>query len=297
MPNQLSSNNLSFRAKSRNLANADVKASSPIRTSLFEREGSMWGCLKRPSLRHTDQYFPWTFKAICSRLGFPVPKCLLPGSFYKPIETVIDHVSMADLARSDDSELCHEMLTKYGFTQEQMKHAAEQFKLGRSKSGMTIYWMIDDLGRCLDGRIGDTWVSTLLKARYPAAAPYVNIEHCFFGLHQISFTDGKSIGLVESERSAVLLSEVYPELTWLAYMYACNLTIDNFEPLQKRKITIYPRVDTCMDDYMAALEFSDQVKRAYKNIDISVSTFLEDHATGVQKTRHIDLADYLFGNS
>ena len=28
---------------------AEVKASSPIRTSLYEREGSMWGRLKRPS--------------------------------------------------------------------------------------------------------------------------------------------------------------------------------------------------------------------------------------------------------
>jgi hypothetical protein len=32
---------------------AEVKASSPIRTSLYEREGSMWGRLKRPSPRHT----------------------------------------------------------------------------------------------------------------------------------------------------------------------------------------------------------------------------------------------------
>ena len=33
--------------------NAEVKASSPIRTSLYEREGSMWGSLKRPSPRPT----------------------------------------------------------------------------------------------------------------------------------------------------------------------------------------------------------------------------------------------------
>jgi len=35
--------------------NAEVKASSPIRTSLYEREGSMWGSLKRPSPRRPSQ--------------------------------------------------------------------------------------------------------------------------------------------------------------------------------------------------------------------------------------------------
>ena len=34
---------------------AEVKASSPIRTSLYEREGSMWGRLKRPSPRHLTE--------------------------------------------------------------------------------------------------------------------------------------------------------------------------------------------------------------------------------------------------
>ena len=36
---------------------AKVKASSPIRTSLYEREGSMEGCLKRPSPRKNTQIY------------------------------------------------------------------------------------------------------------------------------------------------------------------------------------------------------------------------------------------------
>ena len=237
---------------------AEVKASSPIRTSLYEREGSMWGSLKRPSRR------PTSIVADC---------------------------------RSDDSDLCHEMLTTFGFTEAQMHRASERFHLGRSKSGKTIYWMIDELGICHDGHLGDSWVSTMLKSRYPECAPYIQITHCLFGLHQISeeMDNSKPIGIVESERSAVLLSELFPELLWLAYSYGSNCTVDKFEPLQGHKITFYPRTDPNQECYLSFLELADQVKRTY-NIDINVSSFLEDNATDDQKSKDIDLVDYLISN-
>ena len=202
-------------------------------------------------------------------------------------------INLIEESRSDDSELCHEMLTTFGFSQEQMHRAAERFHLGSSKSGKTIYWMIDDIGRTLDGRIGDAWVSTMLKARYPTAAPYVHFDHCLFGLHQISECEQKPIGIVESERSAVLLSELCPELIWLAYIYGCNLNVNSFEPLQGRKITLFPRTDSVRETYLSFLELADQVKRCYKDIDISVSRFLEDNANDDQKRREIDLLQYL----
>ena len=246
---------------SRDDKSAEVKASSPIRTSLYEREGSMWGSLKRPSRR------PTSIVADC---------------------------------RSDDSDLCHEMLTTFGFTEAQMHRASERFHLGRSKSGKTIYWMIDELGICHDGHLGDSWVSTMLKSRYPECAPYIQITHCLFGLHQMSLGSFSApeneqpapIGIVESERSAVILSELCPDLLWLAYSYSSNCTVDKFEPLQDHKITFYPRTDPNQECYLSFLELADQVKRTY-NIEINVSSFLEDHASNDQKAREIDLLDFM----
>lgn len=210
---------------------------------------------------------------------------------------------MVRQSRSDDSELCHELVSKYGFTEMQMRRAAERFHLGRSKSGKTIYWMIDHLGRVYDGHIGDTWVSDLLKLRYPENARYIQQKRCLFGLHQISNTvpefiegakwPGRSIGIVDNERSAVILSEVYPNLVWLAYVNK-YLFLDRFEPLQGRTVTLFPRAATYSDYYWSACEVADQVKGYYKTIDIHVSTFLEDHATESQKSRNIDLVDFLF---
>ena len=105
--------------------------------------------------------------------------------------------------------------------------------------------------------------------------------------------DEKPIGIVESARSAVILSELCPHLLWLAYIYTSNLTIDKFEPLQGRKITIFPRADPYMDHYIFFLELADQLKRRYPAFDITVSTFLEDHATDDQKQRNIDILDFM----
>ena len=94
---------------------------------------------------------------------------------------------MIEECRSDDSELCLDLLTKYGFTPEQMHRAAERYKLGKSRSGKTIYWMIDDIGIVRDGHIGTSWVSQMLKTRYSDLAQYVRPEHCLFGQHLLSY--------------------------------------------------------------------------------------------------------------
>ena len=221
-----------------------------------------------------------SFKAIRARLGLPEKGC---------------HHDIIAQSRSDDNDLCHEMLTTFGFTEDQMHRAAERFHLGRSKSGKTIYWMIDELGICRDGHIGDSWVSQMLKARCPEVAQYICPRHCLFGLHLLSQAEIKPIGIVESERSAVILSEARPELLWLAYAYPSNLTVDQFAPLRGLTVTLFPRADP--DEFLAALELADQVKRTYRDIDISVSSFLEDHASPDQKSRNIDLVDFLFDSS
>ena len=76
--------------------------------------------------------------------------------------------TLIEECRSDDSDLCHELTDRYGFTPEEMHRAAERYHLGRSKSGKTIYWMIDELGIVRDGHLANSWVSQMLKSRCPS---------------------------------------------------------------------------------------------------------------------------------
>ena len=93
--------------------------------------------------------------------------------------------SMVELCRSNDSDFCREVVARGWLTEEQMAHAAERYRLGRSRSGRCIFWMIDETGRVYDGHIGNSWVSAMLKAREPELLKDWHTEHCLLGLHQL----------------------------------------------------------------------------------------------------------------
>lgn len=206
--------------------------------------------------------------------------------YLKPIEPMV--------VVECDSDLCHEVVTNGWLSEEQMRHAAERYRLGKSRSGKTIYWMVDEMGIVRDGHLADTWVSSLLKAREPRLLQSWHPRHCFFGLHLLTVCVDKPICVVESEASAVILSELFPESIWMAYAYPANMTVDLLEPLQDCPVTIYPQTDPHMEIYLSFLDFADTLRRVYPSIDISIERILEDNATDEQKQRNIDLVDFLF---
>ena len=190
---------------------------------------------------------------------------------------------------SADSESCQEILAKGWLTQAQMHHAAKRYLLGKSRSGKTIYWMVDKQGRVRDGHIGTAWVSQMLRAREPGLLRDWQVRHCLFGSH---LAGGRNIAVVESEKSAVILSELLPEHTWLATVYPANLTPENLMSLQDCSVTLFPHTDTTMSNYVNHLEFARLMKDCY-GMDVEVSPVLEDHATPEQKQRGVDLLGYL----
>lgn len=209
--------------------------------------------------------------------------------------------SMVEKCRADDSDDCREIIAKGMLSAEQLHHAAERYRLGKSRSGKTIYWMIDERQRVLDGHIGDRWASQMLKAREPTLLSHWCVTHCLFGLHLLTTPteeDGGAhrtppVAIVETERSAVILSELFPEQVWMAGVTVANFTIDKLEPLRGRKVILCPSTDDTMTNYVAWLEMADMARRCY-HLDISVSNVLEEHATPDQKRREIDLVDFLF---
>jgi hypothetical protein len=191
-----------------------------------------------------------------------------------------------------DSDLCQEVVANGWLSEGQMRHAAERYRLGKSRSGKCIYWMVDEMMQVRDGHLGDSWVSQLLRAREPELMQWFQAKHCLFGLHLLSVSSVCHISIVESERAAVILSEIFPESLWLAYAYPANMTPNQLEPLQGHSVTIYPRTDPEMDIYVSFLEFADDVRRLF-DIDLTVDNLLEEHATTAQKERNIDLLDFI----
>lgn len=205
--------------------------------------------------------------------------------------------SLVKRMRNDDSDVCLELVRSGLLNPKQMCHAALRYELGKSREGKTIFWMIDERHRVRDGMVGETWASVLLKERGIIDQEWCPL-HCLFGLHLLGHTDLadhtdlKSICVLESVRSCVVLSERFPQYLWMATGYLANLNERLFLPLKGHRIICFPATDPTGDTYLLWLNTASKA-REY-GLDITVSRFLEDHASPDQKSRKIDLLNYIY---
>lgn len=68
--------------------------------------------------------------------------------------------------------------------------------------------------------------------------PGFNLCQCLFGLHLINEDYQKSIAIVESEKTAVMMSIFLPDFIWLATGSKSNFKL--LEPLKKRNCIAFP---------------------------------------------------------
>jgi len=230
-----------------------------------------------------EELCPYTFKAIRNRIDKDIKK---------QVDFTLPSMPMVEACRANDFDFFHPLIESGDLTVDQMHHAAARYHLGKSKSGRPIFWMIDEMQEVLDGHIGNTWVSQTLKSREPMLQ-YWQVKHCLFGLHLISQCASMPVNIVESEASAVVLCELLPEFLWMAYCDNSNLTVDLLEPLQGYSVTIYPRTDPSMSNYLFFLEYANTVRQTYPSIHLTIDDTLEENASSEQKSRCIDLLDFI----
>ena len=191
------------------------------------------------------------------------------------------------------------------FREEITKRLVEQFKIGTSThwKGACVFWQIDNnenvrtgkvmLYDALSGkRIKEPfnhihWVHSLAKFQN------FHLKQSLFGLHQIGGDLDKTIGIVESEKTAILLTAIYPKIIWLA-SGGMNLSFDSFEPLEGRRIMLYPDAGIDNGNGTPFEKWTDKAETlALKGFDVTVSNIIENVATQEQISAGYDLADYL----
>ena len=103
-----------------------------------------------------------------------------------------------------------------------------------------------------------------------------NLYQCFFGEHQMNEFSEKKIGIVESEKTAIISTLIFPEFIWLATggKNGCKWTeYDVCKVLENRQIVLFPdKGKDCFDLWQRkAIEIKSKVK-----CEIYVSNFLEN---------------------
>ena len=188
------------------------------------------------------------------------------------------------------------------FSETEVKCAIEKYLIGTSERwiGATIFWQIDNLNRIHAGkilqykistgkRIKDVngkglidWVHSILKRQKKIFE--FNFTQCLFGLHLITETNLKTIALVESEKTAIIMSIFKPEYIWLSTGGKSGLKYEFLKPLKEYNIVAFPDKSEYSDWFNKA---SQLVKFGFK---IIVDDWLENQTEFEAGT---DLADVL----
>ena len=241
-----------------------------------------------------------TFKALRHELGHDRPRAPRP---------------MWQQRLSADSDFCRAVVANGYLNEQQMQHAVQRYRLGRSRDGGVIFWQIDTTGSIFDGKImyyckdchrdhsrNPQWVSNRLKRYYlkddVELITAIPSHHCLFGTQLLGNEKRKvkseklAIAVVEAEKTAVIMSEVKPQYLWLAAGGLYELTADKLFPLRHHRVVLFPDTDPDLQAYTRWYHVAQEARRLY-SINISVSPLLEQRATPEQKQRKIDLVDYM----
>ena len=235
---------------------------------------------------------------------------LFPFSFRSLSRPSPPPYSLWSRCLSISSQFCRAVVESGYLSFDQMVDAAVRYRLGVTRQDGVIFWQIDQEERIHDGKVmyyrpdchrdkqrNPTWGSALLRRRDPFPDSPHKTSHCFFGLHLLAADSQKSVAIVEAEKTAFILSALYPQHLWLATGGLGEVQADKFRPLRGRKIVLFPDTDPEGTAYRRWYEAAQLVMQQLFWEDsppIRVSPLLEQRATPEQKQRKIDLVDFLF---
>lgn len=118
-----------------------------------------------------------------------------------------------------------------------------------------------------------------------------HLKQCFFGEHLLNLYPNKTVGIVESEKSAIVSAAYMQDFVWIACGGKNGCLNSRYHILRERRICLFPdskAYDTWYLFYM---------KLKAENYSISISNLLERKASDEQWNAGIDIADILLQQS
>ena len=186
---------------------------------------------------------------------------------------------------------------KYLFGSDATKEVIKKYLIGTSEkwNGANVFWQIDNNQKVRHGKImlynsdtGKRKKNELNKAYISSVRSVLNLKNfvlkqCLFGLHLINETETKCLAIVESEKTAILMSLFKPEYVWLATGSKSGFKYEYLKPLRDFIIIGFPDKSEYNDWNNKAIELNNL------GFNISISHWLE--TTNYEKGT--DLADVL----
>ena len=185
-------------------------------------------------------------------------------------------------------------------SQEVLNRLLDEYRLGATRDCAVIFWQIDRNGKVRTGKVMQynpedghrikeqgaaiNWIHSILKKQKVLPEDW-QLFQCLFGEHLLSLYPDKVVVLVESEKSAIIGSAIFPDYVWLATGGKSQMKEDKLRVLSGRTVLLFPDADG----------YTEWKKRAESMTYCKaiVSDLIEKHATPKQKSDHIDIADWI----
>lgn len=174
--------------------------------------------------------------------------------------------------------------------------------------GSTVFWQINIQKKILNGKIMQyalcpdenssiglnccrvrtnaldvKWIHKLMKLWD------FKLKQCFFGEHLLAKFPDRKVGILESEKSALIASAYHPDIIWLASAGVGGLKDKKTKVLEGRDVTLFPDLKMFEVWKEKAANMRKQLPKAV----IRTSDVLERMATEDERTDGLDLADFL----
>lgn len=282
------------------------------------------------ALRTTQKVTIATFIYMCNQAGIDTKKFIIHDDDSKPVTRLapvkreapvtkpneLCFISSEYVIRSLDMKLQSNFqaaLCRMYNDAKAIRDVCLRYALGVTKDGSVIYWQIDEKGKVRSGKIMQydwnghrdkskdegktTWVHSIMKKQHTLPADW-QLTQCLFGahlLHPTYMNEGKVIGLVESEKSAILCALVFPNYVWVSCGGISQLEAGGkHEVLKGRKVIMFPDTDPKGEAFAKWKSKADEWNR--QGFDVTVSDILEQEATDEEKASKIDIADWLIND-
>lgn len=196
----------------------------------------------------------------------------------RPINPNPTHITAEQIERAraaaDKTALYTFLCREFG--KEATVEAFGRYRVGGSNFAPQIGWKatsfpyIDTSGNCVDcklmhlnpdtgsrktdnGHLPTSWALAELlkrnKGNYPPETTTADLRArwCNFGDHLTAERPTSPIAVVESEKTALICSMVYPQHIWVAVGSKSNLNAERFEPYRGRTVIVFPDRDGYSD--------------------------------------------------
>jgi len=246
-------------------------------------------------LRPADYFKNSARPAFKKRYFFP-RKDLAKKKNPNSLSTISDEAVMATIGHYDRNYLF--MWLSEIFGSRLTLEAARLYRLGTSKywNGACIFWQTDINNHTRTGKIMLYNRQTGHRIKEPVARitwvhslkmfESFKLQQCFFGEHLLKMNRDVTVGVVESEKTAMICSMFRRDMIWLATGGLNNLNTNRCKVLKGRKIILFP-------DLGAEEIWEQKCKDIPELHKAKISRWLIDRASPEDIEKGLDLGDWI----